>query len=410
MSIFYKDSNQLPHRVIRKNVGTQIRRIKVWRKRLSAALEWSPVDKGLITLVIILPIYFQYLFWSLYVLSRHDRARLVNVQLVIEIMKIEILFITFGVIILLLGLYLRKKNPNSLIFQNIALHFFALTLVAMSYAIGTASFCAGLVLLGAPVFGFILLDRKAVWGATITALLVLVGLSYVTAYGLLPYAPVMVAPTNQVSNLFWMNSVFFFAAPFFIPIIIMADQMLMWWREREEKIRHMSRTDALTNIHNRFSILNILDVEVARATQSQEPLSVVILDLDHFKKVNDQWGHPTGDLVLKTAAQVLRQNIRECDSLGRYGGEEFIIIVPNADQDEAQKIIERCRVALSQTKILSESQELIHVTASFGVVNVVQDVEDVIEPYSLIKTADEALYLAKHNGRNRIETKIFSPI
>jgi diguanylate cyclase (GGDEF)-like protein len=410
MSRLYQDRDEHPHFMIKKNVGTQIRRIQTWRKRLSAALEWSAVDKGLILLVIILPIFCQYLIWSLYVLSRHDRQRLVNIALVIDVMKIEIVFITLCVMLILVGLYLRRKKPESIIFQIIALNFFSLSLVAMSYAIGTASFCAGLVLLGAPVFGFILLDRKAVWGATLTALLVLVGLSYITAYGLLPYAPVMIAPTDQASHIFWMNSIFFFAAPFFITIILMADQMLMWWREREEKIRHMSRTDALTEIHNRFSILNILDLEVARVTQRRESLSVVILDLDHFKKVNDQWGHPTGDLVLKTAAQVLRQNIRECDSLGRYGGEEFIIIIPNADQEEAQKIIERCRVALAQTNILSENQVLINVTASFGVVNVIHASKQSIESYILIKTADEALYIAKHNGRNRIETKIFAPI
>jgi diguanylate cyclase (GGDEF)-like protein len=410
MSRFYKDSDEYPHRIITKNVGTQIRKIKTLRKRLSAALEWSAVDKGLIILVLILPIFFQYLIWSIYVLSRQDRDRLVNVLVVIDVMKIEIAFITLGIFILLLGLFLRKKNPKSILFQTLALHFFSLSLVAMSYSIGTASFCAGLVLLGAPVFGFILLDRKAVWGATMTALIVLMGLSYITAYGLLPYAPVMITPMDQVSRLFWMNSVFFFAAPFFIPIILMADQMLMWWREREEKIRYMSRTDALTNIHNRFSILSILDVEVARSMRIREPLSVVILDLDHFKRVNDQWGHPTGDLVLKTAAEVLRQNIREVDSLGRYGGEEFIIILPNSEQNEAQKIIERCRTALAQTNILSESKVLINVTASFGVVNVIQSVEQNIESYSLIKTADEALYIAKNNGRNRIETKIFVPI
>lgn len=409
MSNFYKDSDVLPHRIIRKNVGTQIHKIRVWRRRLSAALEWNAVDKGLILLVAILPIYCQYLLWSLYVLSRSDRERLVNVSLVTEIMKIEVAFIAIGIFILLAGLYLRRKRPDSIFFQTITLHFFALTLVAMSYSIGTASFCAGLVLLGAPVFGFILLDRKAVWGTTITALVVLVTLSYMTVYDLLPYAPVMVTPTDQTSRLFWMNSIFFFAAPFFVPIILMADQMLMWWREREDKIRHMSRTDALTGTHNRFSILNILDLEVARSTEFQEPLSVVILDLDHFKKVNDQWGHPTGDLVLKTAAEVLRQNIRECDSLGRYGGEEFVIIIPNADKIETQKIIERCRIALAQTKILSESQVLINVTASFGVVNVAQPAEQTIEAYTLIKTADEALYIAKHNGRNRIETKMLNP-
>lgn len=382
----------------------QIQKIRTLRKHLSAALEWSTVDKGLILLVMIIPIYGQYLLWSLYVLSRPDRARLVNVPLVIEVMKIDVAFIIIGAIILCAGLYLRQKRPDSLFFQNITLHFFSLTLVAMSYSIGTASFCAGLVLLGAPVFGFILLDRKAVWGATITALIVLIGLSYATAYELIPYAPVMIPPSDHVSHLFWMNSVFFFAAPFFFPIIVMADQMLMWWREREEKIRHMSRTDALTGIHNRMSILGILDHEVARAERAKSALSFVILDLDHFKKVNDVWGHPTGDLVLKTAAKVLKHNIRAIDALGRYGGEEFVIVLPGADQEEALKVIERCRIKLAEAEIFSENNTLIKVTASFGLVSVSGYS---VEAHTLLKTADEALYLAKHNGRNRIEIKTF---
>ncbi|HEY4714458.1 MAG TPA: hypothetical protein VIH30_09515, partial [Aquirhabdus sp.] len=203
MSRFYKHDD-FNHRILKENVGTQIRKIRVWRKRLSAALEWSAVDKGLILLVMILLIYGQYLLWTLYVLNRSDREKLVNVPLSIEVMKIEVAFIITGVILLFVGRSLRHKNPDSLFFQNLALHFFSLTLVAMSYTIGTASFCAGLVLLGAPVFGFILLDRQAVWGATITALIVLIGLSYATVYDLIPYAPVMIPPSDQASQLFWM--------------------------------------------------------------------------------------------------------------------------------------------------------------------------------------------------------------
>jgi hypothetical protein len=117
MSKFYKHRDEFPHRVIRENVGTQIRKVRVWRKRLSAALEWSSVDKGLILLIMILPIYCQYLLWSFYVLSRPDRERLVNVLMTIEIMKIEVAFITIGILILLSGLFLRRRNPNSLIFH-----------------------------------------------------------------------------------------------------------------------------------------------------------------------------------------------------------------------------------------------------------------------------------------------------
>ncbi|WP_410211892.1 GGDEF domain-containing protein [Aquirhabdus sp.] len=374
--------------------------LKSWRRYVSAALEWSSVDKGLILLAVIIPIFIQYFLWSLYVLNRADRETLINVNMAWSFVKIEIFLVIISLVIIVTGLYLRKKLPNLIFFQHIALQFFSLSLVLMSYSIGTASFCAGLVLLGAPVFGFILLDRKAVWWATGNALAALLALSYATAYDWLPYAPVMIPPSNHTSTLFWMNSFFFFAAPFFILIIIMADQLLVWWREREERIRVISRTDALTGIHNRMSILDFLNHEMVRAARLNEPLTIALLDLDHFKKVNDNWGHPTGDRVLKDAAKVFRQNIRNCDVLGRYGGEEFIIILPGADSEEGQKVIERCRTKLAETDILTDSESLIQVTASFGMVSVHGQW---VESHQLIQIADRALYQAKHNGRNRIE-------
>ena len=379
-----------------------LKHLRSWRRHLSAALEWKSVDKGLILIIMIIPILCQYLLWSFYVLSRPDREQLVDVDLSYDVVKIEIALIMISCILLGGGLYLRRRTPDLRLYQHISLQFFALSLVMMSYTIGTQSFCAGLVLLGAPVCGFILLDRAPVWWATGIALLALLSLSYATAFGFLPYAPVMIPPTTPASNLFWMTSFFFFAAPFFILILVMADQLLLWWREREDKIRQISRTDALTGLHNRMSILDLLETEISRSLRQNEPLSVVILDLDHFKKVNDTWGHPTGDLVLKTAAQVLRDNIRDIDAVGRYGGEEFIIILPGANLAQAQQVIERCRVMLAAEEITTENQTQINVTASFGLVSV-HGRE--VASHLLIKTADEALYIAKHQGRNRIETR-----
>lgn len=378
-----------------------LKHLRSWRRHLSVALEWKSVDKGLILIIMIIPIYCQYLLWSFYVLSRPDREQLVDVAFATDVIMIEIALIVISCIMLATGLYLRRKAPDLICYQHIALQFFSLSLVMMSYTIGTQSFCAGLVLLGAPVFGFILFDRAPVWWATGIALIALLCLSYTTAFGFLPYAPVMIPPTTPASNLFWMTSFFFFAAPFFVLILIMADQLLLWWREREEKIRMISRTDALTGLHNRMSILDLLESEISRSIRQDSPLSVVILDLDHFKKVNDTWGHPTGDLVLKTAAHVLKTNIRDIDAVGRYGGEEFIIILPGADLVQAQQIIERCRITLAAEEITTENQTQINVTASFGLVSVHGHE---VPSHLLIKTADEALYLAKHQGRNRIET------
>lgn len=375
--------------------------LRVWRKRLAAALEWSAVDKGLILIAQVTPLFLQYLAWSCYVLSRPDRERLVNVDFVKQSMVFEASLLAIGLLIALAGLALRRKRPELLLFQHVAIQFFAISLVLIGYTIGSLSFPTGIVLLGAPIFGFILLDRLAVWLATIAALTLLLGLSYASAYGLIPYAPTQVVPTDAASNLFWMNSQLFFAAPFLILITFMADQMLNWWREREDKIRELSRTDALTGLHNRRRVFELLSQEIARAERYDKPLSVVILDLDHFKKINDTYGHPSGDLVLKAVAQVLSAQVREVDHVGRYGGEEFIIVLPSTTLVDALTVVERCRQQLCRHEIISDNGSLLHISASFGLICLERVTGNVLQ--QLIQGADHALYQAKALGRNRIE-------
>lgn len=373
------------------------------RLRLAAALEWSAVDKSLILIALLIPLYFQYILWSLYVLNRADRDMLVHVDVVHKFMIVEAWVILVGIGIALIGLMLRRRWPNLQLFQYVALQFYALSLVLMSYSIGTLSFCSGVVLLGGPIFGFILHDRLPVWLAFITALIAIVGLSYASVLGYLPYAPVRMASSDPVSDLFWMNSTLFFAAPFLIFLTLMADQMLAWWRVREERIHQLSRTDALTNLHNRRSILELLEQELTRLRRKPAPLSVVILDLDHFKKVNDTWGHPMGDRVLQIAARVLRESVREGDHVGRYGGEEFMLILPDTRLADAMIVLERCRQQLIAAEVVTDDQDRLQITASFGLV--CQDRTPLLASQQLIQHADEALYAAKANGRNRIEVQ-----
>lgn len=371
------------------------------RLRLATALEWSAVDKSLILIALLIPLYFQYILWSLYVLNRADRDTLIHVDVVQKFMVVEAWLILAGVGVVLTGLMLRRRWPNLQLFQYVALQFYALSLVLMSYSIGTLSFCSGVVLLGGPIFGFILHDRLPVWLAFITALMAIVGLSYASVFGYLPYAPIRMASSDPVSDLFWMNSTLFFAAPFLIFLTLMADQMLAWWREREARIHQLSRTDALTNLHNRRSILDLLEQELMRLRRKPAPLSVVILDLDHFKKVNDTWGHPMGDRVLQIAARVLRETVRENDHVGRYGGEEFMLILPDTRLEDAMIVLERCRQQLIAADVVTDDQDRLQITASFGLV--CQDRTPLLVAQQLIQHADEALYAAKANGRNRIE-------
>ena len=348
--------------------------------------------------------FIQHFLWDAFVLYSPALSQRVNVATLHQMIGAQIALSVVLAALLLLGWSQRQKNPDAGFYQYLVLGFFALALTTQFYFVGALSFSAGLFLLAAPVWGLILLDRKPVWWSTVASLIALCALGYGAAYGQLPYAPLVIPPTDQAGQLFWTNTIFYLNAPFFIFILLMADQMLSWWHAREDKIRELSRTDMLTGIHNRLSILDFLDHEISRTTRLNTALSIVILDLDHFKNVNDTWGHPIGDVVLQKTAQILRKNIRDIDAVGRYGGEEFIIVLPGADQGEAIKIVERCRMILAQTLIAVSFEQNIQVTASFGLVTS----EIQAAPHLLIKTADEALYSAKHNGRNRVETRVVS--
>ena len=163
-----------------------------------------------------------------------------------------------------------------------------------------------------------------------------------------------------------------------------------------EALREQATHDGLTGLLNRNSILEALDDEISRAARSLQPVSVIMVDLDRFKLVNDTHGHLTGDAVLREAARRLKSSARRYDSVGRYGGEEFLIVLPGCDDAGAAAQAERMREALGGTPILTTSQPLA-VTASMGV-----SCSSSCPPETLVRQADDALYAAKAGGRNRV--------
>lgn len=377
-----------------------------WRGRLNFAgvLEWSAVDKGLLLPAIMLPLYFQYLVWAAYVMFvREDRAQLVDVVYLWGQLDIFVSFIVGALLLMLLGAVLRKYRPNAVWFQFLSANFYSLTLVYCGYVIGTQSFAAGVVLAGAPLVGFILLERWVTYLTWLVALAGILLLSYAGAIGLLQYAPALVPPHpgDATNQLFWTTSTFYFAAPHVAMIVLLADFTLARWRERETAFRTLSFTDALTGAHNRRSILGILEREISRRHRKGPPVTVVLLDLDHFKNINDTWGHPTGDAVLKRTAQVLNDCLRQSDALGRYGGEEFLLVLPDTDAAGASVIAERCRQRLGEATVTAENGETVRMTGSFGVASNARDPEIGLD--ALVRNADEALYRAKEGGRNRVE-------
>jgi two-component system cell cycle response regulator len=170
--------------------------------------------------------------------------------------------------------------------------------------------------------------------------------------------------------------------------------------QARDALKYQASHDMLTGLWNRSTILDAVDREFSRALRERSPVAVVMADIDFFKTVNDTHGHPAGDAVLRTVADRLKDGMRRYDSIGRYGGEEFLFVLPGCDRENALNQTERLRRLVGDTPALHEGLE-IPVTLSMGVA--VFGAAAAQEPDELIKIADEALYRAKDNGRNRVE-------
>ncbi|MFB6347812.1 MAG: diguanylate cyclase [bacterium] len=161
-----------------------------------------------------------------------------------------------------------------------------------------------------------------------------------------------------------------------------------------------AKTDELTGLGNRRQLMEDLQTELERTNRYDHDLTVAFLDIDHFKLVNDTHGHVAGDKVLKELGGIIREETREVDIIGRYGGEEFIIATPEIASEGAQEVAERIRTQLAESRFQDDEGTEFKVTCSIGLAEY-DDEETVNE---LIEKADDALYKAKKNGRNRIET------
>ncbi len=166
-------------------------------------------------------------------------------------------------------------------------------------------------------------------------------------------------------------------------------------RQQQEELVRLANTDALTGVWNRQKFKTEAEHEVARAERYNLPLSLIFLDLDYFKEVNDRYGHAMGDAILREMCQRLQACLRDSDRLGRWGGEEFLILVPHADSDRAALLAEKLRQAIADPPA-AHGQPM---SISLGVVS--REPGDSLE--DLVRKADAALYRAKARGRNRVE-------
>lgn len=372
---------------------------KKFLKQFDDLLEWSPVSKSILILLILTPILVQYLIFQIY--QSKWPSPYINYQLLMSLnwgLPIGILLCALGIFICLRV----KSSPTAQwLVPYIIISGYSLGLVLLAYMIGLLSMPVGLVLVGGPLFGIVLFPRRVIVFATGLAVLTIVTLSLFSAYNYIPYAPLFKPEiySDVQARPFYLMCMTYFALPHLISIGGLCDFMFRRWRQRERNIHQMSITDALTGLRNRRSISEYLESSLNDARSRNKKISVVLLDIDFFKNINDQFGHLVGDKALQVVALTLQSTLRKMDSVGRYGGEEFLIVLDGTSLEQAAMVAERCRVAINNAYISNDKAQRIYITASFGVSDSNQYGYDMD---TLIKYADKNLYIAKNQGRNQV--------
>ena len=359
-------------------------------------MNWDTLKKCILILVLGCCVNLIWLVWETYVLLNSEYWHVVNVQLLRHKLVINSIFF-----ITLLGLIypcyaLQKQAWVQRFLPYIAIGILIISLCYNGYMIGVFSPVTMVVYICLIAVGLVLFERKIVYAMLIPATGFLTLSGYLSFIDVIPYAPIFQIDGQLFLNGFWLFSMLYFIAPILVTCLILFEILLSQWRHRERLIQHLSQTDPLTNALNRRSINQSLD-ELHHDKSC--PYAIVLLDLDHFKNINDQFGHHMGDTVLIAVSQKLGLHLRESDVVGRFGGEEFILILKQSSALKARQIAERCRAAIEDLVIQNEDGRAIRITASFGIALAT----DKLKPQQLLDQADKALYAAKASGRNQIK-------
>jgi diguanylate cyclase (GGDEF)-like protein len=279
-------------------------------------------------------------------------------------------------------------------------HLYAVTLALFTLASGPFSSAGWIGFLGGAVVGYLLFDRAVALAGVVTYLVLVVAGAVVLRERVWPALDRLLPPSSyaELSRAAVVrssvSSLVLFGLSFAVIVFIIDS-----WRDRERLLQHMARTDGLTGLTNRRTFLELAERELLRSRRYDSPMAVVLIDLDHFKRINDTRGHQVGDRVLVHAAHMLVDAVRDVDTVARFGGEEFAILLPATDATGAAEVAQRCARRLADSEVDIDAGPPAAVTASLGVA-----VSGTLEPLDgVLRRADEALYRAKKGGRDRVE-------
>jgi diguanylate cyclase (GGDEF)-like protein len=369
-------------------------------------------DKAIIINITVSLLYFSYLCIAYISESAPAEYQVANIHYLRVTEVLSIASILCLNILLFFILRARKKKPSSTLPGIIQLYFLGQPLALYAILNGIPQLITGLLLGVMPFLGLILFNNKHVFYATCLMWIEIVCLAIAVSEGLLPNAPLFIDTVKAAHlPLSFLLVQLSMSAPIAAIVYIMGHSLMKGIVLRESKILELSRQDGLTGLWNRRYVNEILEHEIALTNRNLYCLSLLILDLDFFKKVNDTYGHQAGDTVLMATTSILQKCARTTDYVGRFGGEEFIIILPNCDAEMSIEVANRYRKSIEAQKI-QVGEHTIQITASFGVTTMLPTNTCQFKMQTcldeMINTADKALYDAKQNGRNCVHFRHLS--
>ncbi|MCX5469570.1 GGDEF domain-containing protein [Acinetobacter nematophilus] len=362
-------------------------------------MNWSNFKKCSLVLLLGAIDVFSWILWWYFSQGKTDIQQWINqdfYQTYLSMLSLA----TFGFFVFIFLIWsLNKIAFMDKIIPYITIAYFGLIFIYGAYCIGISSPASIAGFVSLITVGLVLFERRVVY-LTIVPISIFILISIaLTLTGKIAYAPIFsekLLTMPLYKNEFWVYSMLYFYIPIFFASLVLFEILLSQWRKREKMIEHVSIIDPLTGIFNRRKISENIDM----LKQQQSSFAIVLLDLDYFKDINDKYGHDIGDIVLQQVAGILTENIHEEDIVGRFGGEEFIILTRGGQLVKAIDIAERCRKAIEKQVILLDTHRKISITASFGVAASINPF--IITKEEIIRQADQALYLAKKNGRNQV--------
>jgi diguanylate cyclase (GGDEF)-like protein len=364
-------------------------------------LHWAPVDKATAFLVGSVPFVAGYVIRISYLLTHPEEEPYIARSSLAVVMGILVLTLLAAVVALVVWRSIRRRDPAHPVYTRGVLGVWFATIGLTTYFVGPFTSPILAALLGGAMAVLVFFEIDVARFAITIGLGIVVMTGVAERLGLIPYGPLFAHVFGgefRPTHAFVLVNAFFVSALFAAVLSLFAVVMRMW-RKSDAEVHLLAITDPLTSLSNRRNFMERLELELSRSRRYDDRLALVLMDVDHFKDVNDAYGHVTGDRVLVAIARDgLVPALRAVDLAGRFGGEEFAVILPATDLDGAMVVAERLRARVAEIEVDGPGSR--RITASFGVAAVPEvGADDVV---GLIRAADEALYRAKAEGRDRV--------